>query len=442
MNIVEEYNLALKLYNEGKLDTAKKGFLFCLSQKEDFFNAQFMLGNIYLQQQEYKQAITAYKKAIQLNPKYTPTYNNLANIYTTLQKKEKVLICLNLALKQNKKCTNTLYNVAKYFKNSLNLKKSKTYLKKLLKIDAHHALAHFDLSYIYFIEKKYKKAFNHFEYRTRISNEESKYNYLPFKHLENQPIKNTKLLLYHEQGFGDNIQFIRFLNSKKLKNTQISYAVQNPLNRLFSYSFPKINFLSQIDSNMDFKYDLPIMSLPHRLHINKIKPEEKYLFVNKKDVNQFKKDFLNKKTFNIGLVWKGSSTQQADIKRSVSLFNFHPIYNDKKLQFYSLQIENNEELNQTHRVKDLGTNFKDFYDTAVAIESLDLIISVDTAVAHLSGALGKRCFVLHNVNVIDFRWEHQNQKSLWYKSIKLFKYKRIEDIMDSLYGNILTLLKR
>ena len=121
MSITDEYNLALQLYNTGKLTQAKQGFLCCLKQQPNFFNAHFMLGNIYLQLQEYKESLRAYKKALQLNPTFTPTYNNIANIFTLANQNKKALKYLKLALKQNKTCTGTLYNLANFYKKALNL---------------------------------------------------------------------------------------------------------------------------------------------------------------------------------------------------------------------------------------------------------------------------------------------------------------------------------
>lgn len=441
MNIINEYNLALQYYNEGKLDVAEKAFLFCLTLQNDFFNAKFMLGNIYLQQQEFKQAIKIYKEVIKLNPQYMPTYNNIASIFVILKKNQKALKYLHLALEQNESCSNTLYNLANLYKQTLDLKKSKQYLKKLLNHEPNHALANFDLSYIYFLNKKYKKGFKYFEHRTSIPDEKHKYFYLPFNHLKKQSFRNKKLLVYHEQGFGDNIQFARFLNHEDFKNTKISYAVQNSLNKLFTYSFPNIKILSNVNANMDFDYDVPIMSLPYNLENCKIKQMQKYLSVDKNDIQYFKKEILNKKRFNIGLVWKGSSTQTEDKNRSISLKNFEKLYCNNYFKFYSLQIENKEELENISTIKDLGKDFKNFYDTAVAIKALDLVITVDTAIAHLAGALGKKCFVLHNKNVIDFRWAHSKKQSLWYKSITIFKYDKIENIMDTLYNKVLKVSK-
>ena len=441
MTSIEMYEIALKLYYANKIQEAKEAFIYCLQVDAKFFHARFMLGNIFLQENNYKEAIVSYKQAIQLNPSFTLTYNNLASIFTKFSKHKKALKYLNKALKQNINCTQTLYNLANYYKGFYKLKKSKAYLKKIIEIDSSFTLAHFDLSYIYFIEKKYEKAFESFEYRVKLKDQQHKYNYLPFQIWEKQDIKEKSLLIYHEQGFGDNIQFSRYLNNKKLNDTNVSYAIQNSLNKLFSYSFPKITFLSEVQSNMPFDYTIPIMSLAHQFQMSTIKKEKKYLKVKKSEVKKFKKKNLRKRKFNIGLVWKGSQTQIGDKKRSLILSNFTTLLKDKHLKFYSLQIDNKKELNDFKEIKDLGKKFCDFYDTAVAIEALDLVISVDTAVAHLCGALGKTCFVLHNQNVVDFRWAHDNSKSLWYQSIKIFKYDLIDDIQKKLHKDVIALSK-
>jgi len=436
MQTLDAYEIALKLYNEKNFSEAKRAFFYCLELDPTFFYAKLMLGNVYLEEKDYPNAIRIYKKAIKLKPEITLTYNNLASIFFLLKEDKKTLKYLKQAYQNNDTCIQTLYNLAKYYKNTLELKKSKKYLKEIIQIDSSHALAHFDLSSIYFIEKKYKKAFKNFEYRSKLKDQSHKYNYLPFTPWQGQSIKQKDLLICHEQGFGDNIQFARFLKHKQLRKKQVSYAVQNSLNKLFTCSFPHIKFLKQVHSNSNFNYTIPIMSLPYIFDMRKIKQEKKYLSVKKKDIKIFRKRHLNKQKLNIGLVWKGSQTQTADNKRSLSLSHFKNIITNKRLQCFSLQIESNEELTHYKEVVDLGKNFSDFYDTAVAIEALDLIISVDTAVAHLCGALGKSCFVLHNKQMVDFRWEHVNNNSLWYKSIRIFKYKDIDKTITNVQKEI------
>lgn len=156
---------------------------------------------------------------------------------------------------------------------------------------------------------------------------------------------------------------------------------------------------------------LPVMSVPHFFNINKIS-SQKYLKVKEEDINIFKKEFLDTNKLNIGLVWKGSKTSLIKDIKTLSLDEFEILFRNKNRVFHSLQIENNEELLKYKNIKNIGEEFRNFYDTAVAISALDLIISVDTVAAHLTGALGKKGFILNNKLQFDWRWDNTEEKSL------------------------------
>lgn len=173
------------------------------------------------------------------------------------------------------------------------------------------------------------------------------------------------------------------------------------------------------------------MSIPYFFKINTIN-NSPYLKVNEKDVLKFKNDYLNKKYLNIGLVYFGSKTSNFSNLKNISLNKFQILFQNSNMKFHSLQIENDDEINSYPNIKTLGFQFKDFYDTAVAICALDFIISVDTSIAHLTGALGQKGFILSNENQLDWRWEEINSKAIWYNSLKIFKYNdtNIDKIID------------
>jgi len=227
-------------------------------------------------------------------------------------------------------------------------------------------------------------------------------------------------MIYHEQGYGDTIQFTRYLPKLyKFKDTKVIFGVQETLNKLIKYNFPNNEIISTLDDNLKCDYSLPLMSIPYKFDINNIKPLKQYLKVDAKDIKNFQQKHIIKKTFNIGIVWQGSQGHNKDKKRSLKLSYFERLLDIPNTTLYSLQIKDNEEIENTNIIN-LGQHFNDFYDTAVAIKSLDLIISIDTSVIHLAGALGKECWVLISHHP-DWRWGLNTTTNDWYKSITLFR---------------------
>ena len=191
------------------------------------------------------------------------------------------------------------------------------------------------------------------------------------------------------------------------------------MEKLIQHNFPNIEINKSLE-NID--YTFPIMSLPNKFGINDIKPEKTYLDVNVKDVEKFSKK-IKKNKFNIGIVWQGSTSRESDQNRSCPLDNFFNLSKIPNVQLYSLQVKNNEELDDLPKSIDiinLGKRFSDFYDTACAVKNLDLVISIDTSVLHLSGALGIKSFACISYHA-DWRWGLESNQSDWYKNMKIFR---------------------
>lgn len=415
-----------------QLNHAQEFFLAAVKIKEDFFDGYYMLGHVLFNKKDFKNAIAIWEEASKLEPKFALLYANIAIAYTSLAEWEQTIFYANKTLNLEPENLDALYCLARVYQEKKELNEAKKYLEKVIKINPNHTESKFELSYLYLAQENYIQGFKAFESRIEMPTHKDKYNYLPFAKWEEQSLKNKNLILYHEQGFGDNIQFIRFLN--KLPQTNISVGIQNPLKKLFTYNYPNINFVSQINETDNYDFMLPLMSIPYKMQLSEIDTQS-YLDVDNNDVVRFKKNHLDISKLNIGLVWKGSQTSQVNHKRLLELKNLESLLMLENSQVHSLQIEQNEGI-ENYNINNLGKEFSDFYDTAVAIKSMDIVISVDTAVAHLAGAIGIPTYVIYEHNIIDFRWTTKEHQSIWYDSIEIYTKQELDIIQKKLKAKI------
>jgi len=317
----------------------------------------------------------------------------------------------------------SLYNIAKLYLEMKDYENAIKYYTYLLTSDPSNIQAKFDLSHIYLINRDLDKGLKLYECRLDFK-EYSKIlpNKYPKKIKKIKKIKKKRIFIYWEQGFGDTINFIRYIKYLENLSVKIELLIQSPLVSLMKYNFKNITFVENKNYlKNEYDYVFPILSIPYLLKLTSFTPLKKYLDVKKRDVKKFKRENNISFSFvNVGLCWQGEYKNIKDKQRSFNIEDFFGNLSkllNKKIKFYSLQKDVRVE---NENITDLGKSFSDFSDTAVAIKSLDLIITVDTAVCHLSAALGVKTFLLLPVSV-DWRWGEDLNKSDLYKSIKYFK---------------------
>lgn len=352
--------------------------------------------------------------------------NEIINHALLLSKSNKIILAIEMLKKVYHHYPNdfqTLYNISKIYLEQKDYITAIKYYKYLLVVNPKDVQARFDLSYIYLINRNLIKGFEMYEYRLKfeeyhcfLSNNYPKYT---------SDISNKRILLYWEQGFGDTINFIRYIKYLIKYTNKIDILVQKPLLKLLKLNFSQLNFIEDnryLDKN--YEYVFPLLSLPYIFKIDFFCSIDKYLNVRKKDFLNYKKQYIvDIKKFNIGLCWQGEFQNKKDKERSFNIIDFfNKIYEAdikyfENIQFYSLQKEIRV---QSNNIIDLGVTFCDFYDTSLAIKCMDLVITVDTAVCHLSAALGKKTYLLLPYHS-DWRWGKKSKKSDLYKRVKYFR---------------------
>jgi len=333
----------------------------------------------------------------------------------------------------------SLYNIAKLYLEKKDYDNAIKYYRYLIISDETKVQAKFDLSHIYLLNRDLDEGLKLYECRLDFK-EYCKI--LPNKYPKKiKKIKNKRIFIYWEQGFGDTINFIRYIRYLENLSVKIELLIQAPLLSLMKYNFKNITFMenkSYLKSEYDYVF--PMLSIPYLLKLKSFNPLKKYLNVNKSDVKKLKSENdISLEYINVGLCWQGEYKNIKDKERSFKIEDFFrnlSQLDNKKIKFYSLQkdvrIEN-------QNITDLGKSFSDFYDTAVAIKSLDLIVTVDTAVCHLSAALGAKTFLLLPYSV-DWRWG-DTLKSDLYSSIRYFKQVK-KDSWQEPFESIVAKLKR
>lgn len=239
-----------------------------------------------------------------------------------------------------------------------------------------------------------------------------------------EALDGKTILIYHEQGLGDCVQFVRYAPLLWARGARVVIDAQKPLVPLLQTLPGECDIIAAGDPLPDFDFHIPIMSLPlaFATTLETIPAETPYLFSDPARRKAWRKILGKKKRPRIGLVWAGKSTYQQDDLRSLALAQVAPLF-EAPFDFHALHKdipEDDTALFESGPLADHRAGLHDFADTAALIDELDLVISVDTSVAHVAGSLGKPVWVLLPF-MPDWRWLLGRTDSPWYPSARLFR---------------------
>ncbi len=244
--------------------------------------------------------------------------------------------------------------------------------------------------------------------------------------LGEESLKGKTIYLYAEQGLGDTIQFCRYVTLLAQLGANVILEVQPSLVNLLSRLEGVAKVIARGSSfSLNFDFQCPLLSLPlaFKTTVNSIPAPLSYLSCNEEKKLYWSEKLGTKSRPRVGLVWSGSTIHKNDKNRSLllsQLIKFLP----NSFQYICLQKEIREidkkTFNEFGEIKFYGDELSDFSDTAALIDLMDLVVTVDTSVAHLAGSLGKKTWILLPYTP-DFRWLLDRDDSPWYPSVKLLR---------------------
>lgn len=425
-----------------------------------FFEAQLRAGVIQKKLKNYKKAIDHFSMALSMDPKSSTALSNRALAYSKLGLYKPALSDLKKLIQLNPNSADIFYNYAIVLKKcDKNADAIKNY-SKAISINPDHYMAYNNRGIAFREEKKFREAIFDFDQSVRINPEfwdgyfnkamtlwmireyklmwpllefrwissgftSSKRNFTKPLWTGQTNVKNKMLLLHSEQGLGDSIQFSRYIPMIEQFNAQIFLEVEAPLVSIFQNSFSGVRVIQKGSALPNFDYHCPLMSLPLAFKTSEdtIPFHHNYLQVSSKDVCYWHRRLGKPKKKRVGLVWQGNPEHPNDKKRSIPLAKLLPKLTDE-FEWISLQycLSSNEEtaLVEDSRLVHFGEDLGDFHKTAGLCANLDALVSVDTSVAHLSGAIGIPVFLLLTF-LADARWHENSKTTKWYPSFHLFR---------------------
>jgi len=432
-------NLALISFEQGDNIAAKELCQQALVVKPKLAAAYKNLALIATDAKEYTAAEKYYQQVLSLKPQYHEIHLLCANLCHKQQQYQQAETLLQQYIELNGQQVKTYLAVGIMLNAWMQINLAISYFQRALDLEPTNIPSRMNLAYAELKLGLYLEAFKNYE--TRILETANKYL------VEQKLVAATEwhgeamlagqtLLVSWEQGFGDVIQFVRYLpllqnrimGGGRIECKLILYC-QAPLVKLFASSFPEIQIIANTQPLPKFDKHVLVMSLPYLFgtSLETIPNNTPYLFPAPKLTPELN---LLPEKLNVGLVWAGNKTYKNDKQRSVQLKPFLPLLELENTHFYSLQVgENSQDITKfkiTDKIIDCSPMIQDFADTASIIQQLDLVLSIDSGVAHLTGALNKPVWICLPF-ASEWRWLENRTDSPWYPSARLFKQTQAGD---------------
>lgn len=405
------------------------------------------IGSCHQKLKRYNEALYYYEKLLSINPASYECLSNIGFIYFDLKKYDDAIKTFEHAVLLNPNKSNAYFGIARIHIEHEEFNEAINIYKKLMEHNQNSVDAEFYLSMIYLYLKNFKKGWNLYEKRL-ISNKYTG-DFIPLRNLEHNKcldFTNKKILIYNEQGIGDQILFMSVISELDTENNSIDVVIDSKLILLYKRSLPNFKFIAKNEGFSEDDYDHVFMSASLGKYLRGsildfAKHPVGYLVSNKNSTNVFRERFSKKGKFVCGISWK-SANENIGNDKSFELAKLIPILKMENITFLNLQYgnvakeiecvvdENSIEIEQVNEID----KYNDIDGLASLIDACDFVISVSNITAHLSGALNKKTFLLlpHSRGRLWY-WHNADERSLWYPSITQFPQKREESWDETIF---------
>lgn len=440
----------IALHHRGNFEDAAQDFLRVIDSNPQSHEAHCNLGNALASMGRSEQAEHHYMRAIELDIAFVDAYSNLSHLQSSIGRYEEALESATTALKLTPQHLGALNNLALAQRGMGEFADATLTLRKALEISPHYDEAKVNLAYLLLAQGEFQEGWRLHEFRhsikklTRIDSQFA----LDSPQWKGQSLKKKTLIIFPEQGLGDQIQFIRYINVLLDMDVRKIYLYCiDQLYDLFSQlENERVTLVKETHLIPKCDYHTFLMSLPNLCAARKdsISLHTPYLSADKKLSQQIGARLHEVSGLKVGLCWFGSSQYKYDAERSLDLTTLHSLSTLSGIVFFNLQkgarlpFLNLFQNTAFDFGREIDAEMPPFKETAAQIINLDLVITCDTAVGHLAGALGKPVWLLLPF-VADWRWMNEGEKTAWYPHTRLFRQssnRSWEDVVGRVYSEL------
>ena len=371
------------------------------------------------------EALACYDIAIALKPDYAEAHNKRGHVLSELKRLEEAVVSYDKAISLKPNNADQHYNRAGALKDLGQNEGALSDYRAAISLEPDKPQFHWDQGLCLLQMGRYEAGWQLYEWGKKINFRSNRVFPKPLW-TGNEDISNKVLFIHWEQGLGDTIQFCRYGKILNAMGVNVVMSVQQPLYGLLQQLAPDIRIINQDEVPSTFDYHCPLLSLPLAVGtvLENIPSQRIYIVSDPAAAKKWSVRLPAKDRPRIGVVWGGNPNYKNDHNRSVELQHIIPLFSFDA-HWISLQkdIKESDQRNIANlsQVYDYSDQIEDFSDTAAIIEHLDLVITVDTSVAHLAGAMGKPAWILLPYNS-DWRWLLNRTDSPWYPSVRLFRH--------------------
>jgi tetratricopeptide (TPR) repeat protein len=418
-------NRAAALLALRRLDAALEACQAALRLQHGLAEASQVMGHVLSDLGRPEEALEAYRNAVRLKPDLPDLYNNIGLVLRQADRLEEAVVALRQAVKRAPRDEQAQGNLAGVLKELGLVAEAEDCYRAALRLRPEDPVLHLNLGILLLLAGRFDTGWQDYEWRFRAGAAHVPQSNLP--RWNGGDLAGRTLLIRAEQGMGDTIQFCRYV--PLVTGGQVVLEVQPGLRHLTR------NITSHIvevgDATPAFDVWCPLLSLPHLLGMRATTPS--YLAADADRVAAWR-DRIGTHGRRIGIAWQGNPEAAAEWGRSVPLLEYLPLAQVPGVRLISLQkhhgLEQLANLPDGMRIETLGDDFdagRDaFIDAAAVMQCLDMVITSDTSVAHLAGALGRPVWVALK-HVPDWRWQLKGEDCLWYPTMRLFRQARRGD---------------
>ncbi len=483
-DFVEAYgNLGLALQEEGQLAESIACYRRAAELKPDFALAQNNLGALLALQGEYAEAIVYFKqslqtmpdypdahhnigaalldmgqaaeavpwieKALQLQPDYPEAHNSLGNARQRFGQMAEAAICYQKALQLKPDYPEAHNNLGLSLQNQGHVSEAIHGYERALYLRPDFVDAHVNRSFAWLLTRNFEHGWLEYEWRWLLKNVRRRSFCQP--QWDGQAAPEKTVLLHAEQGLGDTIQFIRYVPLVKQLVGRVIVECQERLVPLLANCSGVDQWITTGQNLPDFDLHAPLLSLPRlfRTSLADIPADVPYVAASPELIEQWRVRLSGIEGIKVGISWQGNPTYRFDHCRSIPLAQYGPLAELPGIRLISLQksdgTEQLDEIRERFHVEDISRDLDEqagpFMDTAAVMMNLDLVITSDSAIAHLAGALGVPVWVALPM-MPDWRWLLDRDDSPWYPTMRLFRQKTLgewEDVFESIASELRTI---